>query len=207
MLVKPLTEPDPIDLNDLSELPVSGREVFRVNPRSVRIAHVWLLILVLVAMMAMLTSDQRVGFYLVLLGVAGVIGVGIETVAYFGREGSITVDYERGVVVLMNMVYPLRFWDVLPKREVVIPFSSVLCVLDIRDRGGNKGGYIVTTRESRFTLSRTTERLDRAGSLLGELADRTEPAPLRRHFWVLCSIAGLAGCVVVALLGWLLGWV
>jgi hypothetical protein len=65
----------------------------------------------------------------------------------------ITIDLQRGVVVLQNMLYPTYFFDVLIKRRAEIPLREIVSVQHV---SGQRFKYVYTTR-GRFTIPSSDE--------------------------------------------------
>lgn len=119
---------------------------------------------------------------------------------------SIEVDYDQCVVVLRHMVYPVRFWDVLPKSEARIPFSEIRGVEVMH--GNALSSFIIHTTRSRFVFSEHFENADGLVSRLESIATgNPELSPFRRfHIVVMTLTAGvIAGAFIVAA-GIIFGW-
>lgn len=200
-----IDEPISVDLHSPGELPMLGKERFVSNPRSMRVAHIWIALFFLIMLVIIMIEGFHLLAFFTFLGLAGIASAFVELLVHLGREGAITIDYERRLVILEHVVYPENFWDFRAKREVVLPFSSILCVQEIRNSGIKS--YFVYTRTSRFSLGRTIDRVDRLAVLLGDIAEGTGPVHPIRNIWVIGFAAGFAGLAIVALLGWLLGWI
>ncbi len=199
-------EPPAIDLAEPDELPLFGRERFCVNTHRSRKAHIWIgLFLIMSWGMLMMKGSQPLWGYVLFLGMAGVASAFVELMLYLSKDSAVVLDYERKVVVLEHYVYPLGFWDFRSKPEVVIPFSEIQHVSRFEGKGGRT--YYVFTKQSRFNLGRTIDRIDELALSLESIASGSIPLHPLRNPWILGIFASLIGGGLVLLLAWLLGWI
>lgn len=183
-----------------------GRERYGVNTQSSRKAHIWIgLFLIMSWGMLMMKGIQPLWGYVLFLGMAGVASTFVELMLYLAKHSAVVLDYERKVVVLEHYVYPLGFWDFRSKPEVIIPFSEIQHVSRFEGKGGRT--YFVYTKQSRFSLGRTIDRVDELASALYTIASGSIPLHPLRNVWILGIVASLIGGGLVLLLAWMLGWI
>jgi hypothetical protein len=200
-----LNDPPTIDLHDFDQLPMTGRERYKVDAQSSRVAHLWIAILLISLTLFMVNrGDFDLVWYLVILGVVGLASVVVELVLLLAKDSAIMIDYERQVVVLEHYVYPLGFWDFRSKPEVVIPFSEIQHVSRFEGKGGRT--YFVYTKRSRFNLGQTIDRVDQLATSLESIASGPIPLHPLRNVWILGTMASVVGGGLVLLLAWMLGW-
>jgi len=201
-----MDEPPAIDLAEPGELPLFGRERYRVNTQSSRKAHIWIGLSVIMSwVMIAIEGSLPLWGYLMILGMAGVASSFVELMLYLTKDSAVVLDYERKVVVLENYVYPLGFWDFRSKPEVVIPFSEIQHVSRVEGKK-RENYYFVYTKQSRFNLDRTIDRVDKLASSLEAIASGSIPLHPLRNVWILGTVASLIGGGLVLLLAWILGW-
>lgn len=200
-----MDETPAIDLAEPGELPLFGRERYGVNTQSSRKAHIWIGLFVTMSWVV-ITIDgiQPLWGYLMFLGMAGVASTFVELMLYLAKDSAVVLDYERKVVVLEHYVYPLGFWDFRSKPEVVIPFSEIQHVSRFEGKGGTT--YSVYTRQSRFNLDRTIDRVEKLASSLDEISSGSIPMHPLRNVWILSAIVSIIGGGLALLLAWMLGW-
>lgn len=116
-----------------------------------------------------------------------------------------TIDFENEQIVIEHYTYPVRFWDILPKRSVRIPFDDILSVQGLHGKG--RSSYWVQTRESRFVVDDAVANYAELVRILKGLSTETPSAPVHRNQLVIGFGAVVVGLGIVALLGWMLGWI
>ena len=142
---------------------------------------------------------------LILLGLALMFALGFEVLHYLARNMAVTLDYTREIVVLEHFVYPLSFLDFHRKSEVVIPFDEIQHVTHTYSNGSIT--YWVYTKLSRFSFGSGIDRAAQLATELSEIASNTERMNPLRSMWVIAFAAGFTALAIVALLGWMLGWI
>jgi|GEM_PF-6144838 len=88
-----------------------------------------------------------VGAFVVVFVIIGICEVNYRQQS----QRSIEIDYEKSVVRIAYFIYPLHFFDIKPKPEVVIPFEIVHSVWTFSGRGQSK--TFVHTTDSRFAIN------------------------------------------------------
>lgn len=119
----------------------------------------------------------------------------------------IEVDMKRKELRLERFVYPLRFMDIKPKASVVIPFDKIQTIESFKSVKNPWKSSLVYTDESKFAFNDYFDNTEQLIGLLKEIADETEPIHPMRSMMVLGFAAGLVGLLLVAFLGWLIGWI
>jgi hypothetical protein len=123
------------------------------------------------------------------------------------RKRVVEFDFDLQELRLAYAVYPLSFFDIWRKKEVVIPFRQIRTVHRLPRYKGMWEHVYVYTDKSWFTVSDYFERYDELMSILNELAGKSIPVPLRRNHTVLGFTAGVIGLSIVFGIGWYLGWI
>lgn len=138
-----------------------------------RLPHVWL------------------GFAIVALLALAILIIHELLIAQY-RKRSVNIDHGARTITLRNFVYPVRFFDILPKREVVIDFDDLVSISTTSNRHVTLG-YFFTTK-SRFVIS---SRVMDVGAIEAELT------AIARDGWIpyfRSSIGTVFWCSVAAVI-------
>jgi hypothetical protein len=120
---------------------------------------------------------------------------------------AVLVDSKQRMVYLQHMVYPVRFFDVLPKRSVSIPFADIVSVVDHSSKYVRAS--LVYTKRSRFVISQHFEGYEDLDRRLSSIAAGAPRVSLMRMY----SLYAMGGAAVVIAgasiyaAGLMLGWI
>jgi len=149
------------------------------------------------------------GFALVFFGVFVFIAGLVYLYMLVTSKRVVTVDTTQRMVHLEHCVYPVRFFDVIPKRSVSIPFAEILSVANHSSKYfkvHHVRASMVYTRESRFVISEHFEGFEQLNDQLVSVAAATPKVSLKRRY-ELYAYAGaalvMAAALIIAFWFWL----
>lgn len=189
-------------------MPALGQEYFSYDVNS-RIPRGLILIGVALLVGSSLLIGSRYGLWSLYIALAlSIVFLLVNELMLPGAmKRVVVVDFDRRVLILHHFIYQLSFWDITPKAEVEIPFDEILGLETIHDRSWTKHRFVYT-KQSRFTLHQNLTDHDRLVEILeGIISNETSSVKFVRFQMVVCFAAGLSGLAIVALIGWLLGWI
>ena len=133
----------------------TGREAgtvqFKYDPKYKWGHFLWVVIAVAAVVLA---SVYLKGMPWTVIPFAGVIAVLVLMISaiVFGvlNRRALEIDYDKSVIRLKYFIYPIRFVDVKPKREEVIPFDQIENIFTFCGRW--QSTTHVYTEESRFVI-------------------------------------------------------
>lgn len=204
-----MQEPEPIDLGEPNHLPINGSDHFVYDHgAALRLLLTFVGSVVAGLLFAVFRDDEWSPLVLyIVFAVLAVITLCVILYLQSASKRSIGISFDQHVVTLRHMVYPIRFWDIMPKREVRIPFNEIR---DIdRRTGKTMYCYTVHTAHSRFVFSEHFTRADDLADHLRCIASGTKKTSLFRRLEVLLMIgaaAVFAGAIILAA-GWSIGWI
>lgn len=198
-----------IVLNDDTPKPDTLVYRFQYNP-SIRFGrYIQLMLGLSVGGLLLLWNGAQLDAVLV-LSIVGSLLMAIAAMEFYllsAKRRVIEIDMGRREFRLEQFVYPISFYDIKPKNQVVIQFDEVLGIERLRSHKSPWDSFIVYTTESKFGFSDYFSETPRLIALIEEIAKDTDPVHPARNMMVLGFAAGLLGLLVVAFLGWLIGWI
>lgn len=145
------------------------------------------------------------GFFSVFVFIAGLVYLYMIMTS----KRVVTVDTDQRMVHLEHFVYPVGFFDVVPKRSVSIPFAEILSVANHSStyfKVHHVRASMVYTRESRFVISEYYEGFEQLKDQLISVAAGTPKVSLKRRYEsYVCAGAALviAAALIIAFSLWL----
>jgi hypothetical protein len=198
-----------IDLDEPESVPISGSSTYPYDRGAPGRIAVGSLVCgsASIGIVTMTTTTVDVWFVYLSLAILVILVISVYLYMLSASKRSIQLDFDRRVVVLRNMVYPIRFWDITSRDEACVSFSDIQFV-EVQ-RGRWQCQYRVHTKHSRFVFS---DHFEHAEALVEQLRliSRANPQPrfVRRFESVImfAAVVVFAGAIILAL-GWMLGWI
>lgn len=133
----------------------TGREAgivrFKYDPKYKWGHFLWIVIATAAVVLALVYLKGMPWTFIPFSGVVAVLVLTISAIV-FGvlNRRALEIDYDNSVIRLKYFIYPIRFIDVNPKREVVIPFDQIENIFTFSGRW--QSTTHVYTEESRFVI-------------------------------------------------------